>query len=142
MRTRTPAGPAATTAATTAATVAAATALLLLAGCGGVRVHPPSVPVGTTPACGDAVVTPGVTHRVCLGVGSTLRLSLAAGDQPGTERGAALAAVAPGVYRGTRVGSAQLSGFRHACPPATPGGFSCHAIVGWTVTVLVGGPVT
>ncbi|MFC4030907.1 hypothetical protein ACFO3J_05415 [Streptomyces polygonati] len=124
MRTRTPAG------------LAAVAAVLLLAGCGAGTAKPAhSAPA--RPACGNTVVTPGVTHDVCLDVGRTLRLALGRGDQPGAEKGAALTRVAPGVYRGARAGSAELSGFRHACPRAKPGGLSCHAIAGWTVTVRV-----
>ncbi|HEY3478129.1 MAG TPA: hypothetical protein VGL02_04435 [Streptomyces sp.] len=130
-----------------ARTVAAAAAVLLVAGCGsasGVRVGAPD-PSGTTsaPDCGDVVVTPGGGgngdngREVCLSVGSTLRLQLGAGAQQANEKGDALSEVSPGVYRGARAGTAELSGFRHACPSATPGGMSCHAIVGWKVTVDV-----
>jgi hypothetical protein len=130
MRMRTPAG------------FAAAAAVVLVAGCGAARTDPSRTAPDAPPACGDTVVTPGVTHTVCVGVGRTLRLSLGSGDPPATEKGAALALVSPGVYRGARTGSAELSGFRHACPTAKPGGFSCHAIAGWTVTVRVRGAVT
>ncbi|MEV6006543.1 hypothetical protein AB0M29_07030 [Streptomyces sp. NPDC051976] len=129
--------------------LAAAAAVLLVAGCGsasGVRVGAPDPGATTTvPDCGDVVVTPGGAgsgsggngREVCLSVGSTLRLQLGPGAQQATEKGNALTEVSPGVYRGARAGTAELSGFRHACPSATPGGMSCHAIVGWTVTVDV-----
>jgi hypothetical protein len=139
--------------------LAMAAAVALLAGCGpagGVRTAPSGAtagsssprPTGTSsstsptspasPACGDVVLTPSGTDReVCVGVGRTLRLRLGQGDQPATEHGAALTSVSPGVYRGARTGSAELSGFRRSCPSAKPGGFSCHAIAGWRVTVRV-----
>jgi hypothetical protein len=122
---------------------AAALAALLVAGCGsatGVRVGAPD-PDGssTQPVCGDIVVTPGGgdgAREVCLSVGSDLRLRLGRGERA-TEKGAALTEVAPGVYRGARAGSAELSGFQRACPSAAPGVVSCHALAGWKVTVDV-----
>ncbi|MEE4546013.1 hypothetical protein V2S66_29100 [Streptomyces sp. V4-01] len=127
-----------------AGAVAAVAAAVLLAGCGsadGVRVGKPDPgPTTSSPDCGDVVVVPqggASTRDVCLSVGSTLRLQLAGGDRPPTEKGAALTEVSPGVYRGARAGSAELSGFRHVCPSAKPGTASCHAIAGWKVTVDV-----
>lgn len=124
-----------------AAVVAAGT---LLSGCGnadGVRVGKPDPgPSSSPPDCGDVVVTPQAgasTRDVCLSVGSTLRLQLGAGDSPPTEKGTALTEISPGVYRGARAGSAELSGFRHACPSAAPGTVACHAVAGWKVTVDV-----
>jgi hypothetical protein len=122
----------------------AAVAVLLVAGCGsagGARVGPPD-PSGAAarPECGDAVVTPGAgtgARAVCLGVGSTLRLLLGPGGHAPTEKGDALTEVSPGAYRGVRVGTAELSGFRRSCPDARPGLVSCHAIAGWKVTVDV-----
>jgi hypothetical protein len=132
MRTRTPA---------VLAVTAAATAVLV-AGCGsatGVKASPPDSSASSpSPVCGDIQVTPsGVARNVCLDVGSTLRLRLGRGDPPATEKGAALIELSPGVYRGARTGSAELSGFRHSCPSAQPGGLSCLAIAGWQVTVHV-----
>ena len=124
------------------AAAAAALSALLLAGCGsaaGVRVGSPD-PDGasTQPVCGDIVVTPGGdgAREVCLSVGSTLRLQLGQGERA-TVQGAALTEISPGVYRGARAGSAELSGFRRACPSASPGVVSCHALAGWKVTVDV-----
>jgi hypothetical protein len=118
--------------------------MLLLAGCGnadGVRVGKPDPgPSSSQPDCGDVVVTPqagGSTRDICLSLGSTLRLQLDKGDQRPTETGAALTEISPGVYRGARAGTAELSGFRHACPSAKPGTMACHAIAGWKVTVDV-----
>ncbi|MFF6960671.1 hypothetical protein ACIOC1_20610 [Streptomyces sp. NPDC088197] len=127
-----------------ARTFAAAAAVLLVAGCGsasGVRVGSPDPSDSSTrPVCGDVTVTPGggaEGREVCLSVGSTLRVATAPGDRPPGERGAALSEISPGVYRGARVGTAELSGFRRACPGATPGVMSCHAIAGWKITVDV-----
>lgn len=134
------------TAATIAAAAATATAAVLLAGCGsttgsttGAGTASPDPSASTsTQQCGDLVVTPtSATREVCLGVGSTLRIQLAQGDQPPTEKGAALTQVSSGVYRGAQAGSAELTGFRHVCPSASPGGVSCLAIAGWKVTVDV-----
>ena len=122
---------------------AAVAAVLLVAGCGsasGVRVGPSEPSGGGSSACGDVVVTPGAGdtgREVCLDVGSTLRVRLDPGDRPPTEKGTALTEVSPGVYRGARAGTAELSGFRRACPSAKPGALTCHAIVGWKVTVDV-----
>lgn len=123
----------------------AVAAVLLLAGCAsatGVRVGKPDPGSDSTPpVCGDIVVSPGPAdasgRAVCLSVGSVLRLRLDPGDRP-AERGAALTEISPGVYRGARAGSAELSGFRRACPRAgQPGSVVCHAIVGWTINVDV-----
>jgi hypothetical protein len=128
---------------TATAAGAAVASLMLLTGCGsasGVRVGAPDPGSGSSlPDCGDAVVDLGGTgaRDVCLTVGSTLRLQLDRKDVPAVEHGGALTKISPGVYRGARAGSAELSGFRHACPGAKPGGMSCHAIVGWKVTVQV-----
>jgi hypothetical protein len=117
--------------------------LVLVAACGsasGVRVGAPDPsPTGTQQDCGDVVVdlAGGNARDLCLSVGSTLRLQLNGRNVPAAEHGAALTPISPGVYRGARAGSAQLSGFRHACPSAPPGGVSCHAVVGWKVTVRV-----
>lgn len=121
---------------------AAAAAVLLAAGCGsasGVRVGAPDPGDSSAqPQCGDIVVTPaGGGREICLSVGSTLHLQLAEGAKAATEKGSALTEISPGVYRGAQAGSAELSGFQHACPRATPGAMSCHAIVGWKVTVDV-----
>ncbi|WP_225846095.1 hypothetical protein [Streptomyces sp. HPF1205] len=120
----------------------AAAAVLLTAGCGsasGVRVGPPEPSGPTAPVCGDVVVTPdgGQAREECLSVGSTLRVRLEPGDPAPVEKGAALHEVAKGVYRGAKAGTAEVSGFRRACPSARPGGLSCHAVVGWKVTVDV-----
>lgn len=126
-----------------AAAGAAVASLMLVTGCGsasGVRVGAPEPNTASSqPDCGDIVVDPAGTdaREVCLTVGSTLELRLGATDAPAELHGTALTKVSPGVYRGARAGSAQLSGFRHACPGAKPGGVSCHAIVGWKVTVDV-----
>ncbi|WNI18666.1 hypothetical protein [Actinacidiphila sp. ITFR-21] len=133
---------------TSAAVLTAVAAAVLTAGCGsstggtgsgsGSATTPSRPAAGISPACGDAVVTPGGTaHEVCVGVGGTLRVRLGVGDRPATEKGAALTPVSPGVYRGARAGSAELSGFRRVCPGARPGGLSCHAVAGWQVTVRV-----
>jgi hypothetical protein len=121
----------------------AAAAALVLAGCGsagGVRAGTPDRSTSPRPDCGDVVVTPQAgrqTREVCLSVGRTLRIRLDQGDRPPTEQGAALTEISPGVYRGVRVGPAELSGFRRVCPTAEPGMVSCHAIAGWKVTVDV-----
>ncbi|SEN96082.1 hypothetical protein SAMN05216267_10142 [Actinacidiphila rubida] len=126
-----------------AAAGAAVASLVLVAGCGsagGVRVGAPDPSTaGAQPDCGDVVVDLDATgaREVCLNVGSTVRVRIGAKDVPANLNGTALTEVSPGVYRGARAGSAQLSGFRHACPGAKPGGVSCHAIVGWKVTVSV-----
>ncbi len=127
-----------------AAATAVAAAALLLAGCGsadGVRVgRPDPGPSTSQPDCGDVLVTPvpgSKARGVCLSIGSTLRVQLATGDAPPAERGGALTEVSPGVYRGTRAGTAELSGFRRACPSPRPGAVACHAIAGWKVTVDV-----
>lgn len=127
-----------------AAAAAAAVAVLVVAGCGsadGVRVGAPDPSESSTqPVCGDIVVTPGGGtggREVCLSVGRTLRLELGAGDKGPSEQGDALAEVSPGVYRGARTGTAELSGFRRACPDSTPGVMSCHAVTGWKITVEV-----
>ncbi|SFE04163.1 hypothetical protein SAMN05216251_101264 [Actinacidiphila alni] len=127
-----------------ARTLAAVAAVLLVAGCGsatGVRVGAPDPSATSTrPVCGDLTVAPGGGadgREVCLSVGSTLKVTLAPGDQPPGEQGDALSEISPGVYRGARAGTAVLSGFRHACPGATPGAMSCHAIAGWKITVDV-----
>jgi hypothetical protein len=124
--------------------VTAAAAVLLVAGCGsasGVRVGAPDPGDSSTqPVCGDLTVTPGGGangREVCLSVGNTLRITLDPGDKPPAEQGTALSEISPGVYRGARAGTAVLSGFRRACPDATPGAMSCHAIAGWKVTVDV-----
>jgi hypothetical protein len=86
------------------------------------------------------VLAPGggaTAREVCLGVGSTLRLRLGPGEHAPTEKGDALTEVSPGVYRGARAGTAELSGFRRSCPDARPGVGSCHALAGWKVTVDV-----
>lgn len=122
--------------------LAAAAAVLLVAGCGsagGVRVGAPAG-AGEEQDCGDVVVTPSggdAGRELCLDVGSTLRLRLGHGDRGTVEKGDALTQVSSGVYRGARVGTAELSGFRRVCPGATPGGLSCHAITGWKVIVVV-----
>jgi len=130
----------------TLAVVGATAAAVLLVGCGSdsgsgsgsASSSAPSVSASPSPQCGDVVITPDSASReVCLSVGSTLRIQLGSGDQAPTETGGALATVSPGVYRGARAGSAELSGFRHVCPSATPGGMSCMAIAGWKVTVDV-----
>ena len=126
-----------------AAAGAAVASLMLLTGCGsanGVRVGAPDPSSESSqPDCGDTVVDLAGTgaREVCLSVGSTLRVQLDKKDVPAVEHGGALTRISPGVYRGARAGSARLSGFRHACPGAKPGGVSCHAIVGWRVTVDV-----
>ncbi|MBY8877844.1 hypothetical protein [Actinacidiphila acidipaludis] len=126
-----------------AAAGAAVASLMLVTGCGsasGVRVGAPDPSSASSqPDCGDTVVDLDGTgaREVCLSVGSTLRVQIDKKDVPAVEHGGALTEVSPGVYRGARTGSAQLSGFRHACPGAEPGGVSCHAIVGWRVTVDV-----
>ncbi|MFI1094277.1 hypothetical protein [Streptomyces sp. NPDC020917] len=128
---------------TGAAVGAAVASFVLVTGCGsanGVRVGAPeAAPTSTQQDCGDVVVDLASSNarELCLSVGSTLRLRLDDRWVPAVEHGTALTQVSPGVYRGARAGSAQLSGFRHACPSATPGGVSCHAIVGWKVTVDV-----
>jgi len=133
------------TVATLAAAAATVTAAVMLGGCGsasGTGAASPTSSTSTsasTPAkCGDIVVTPTTaTREVCLSVGSTVRIELAEGDQPPTEKGTALTEVSTGIYRGARTGSAELSGFRHVCPSASPGGMSCLAIAEWKVTVEV-----
>jgi hypothetical protein len=126
-----------------AATAAAVLTAALVTGCGSTSGSGPGTSdpsgSGTPSVCGDATVTPGAGgagHEVCLGMGSTLRLRLGAGERA-TERGSALTEVSPGVYRGARAGTAELSGFRRVCPSAAPGTVACHAIAGWTVTVRV-----
>jgi hypothetical protein len=121
--------------------LAATAAVLLAAGCGsasGVRVGSPE-PSASQPVCGDMVVTPGsgAGREICLSIGSTLRLQLGAGDKPPTEHGDALREVSPGVYRGVKAGTAELSGFRRVCPSAAPGAVSCDAMAGWKVAVDV-----
>jgi hypothetical protein len=126
----------------TPALAGAAVAVLVSAGCAsasGVRVGPPDTAGPRPPVCGDVVVTPGGagTQEECLSVGSTLRIRLEPGDPVPVEKGDALRALSKGVYRGAKGGSAEVSGFRRACPSAGPGGPSCHAVVRWRVTVDV-----
>jgi len=124
------------------ARILVAAAGLLLAGCGsasGVRAGPPSG-LDSEPVCGDVVITPqsgDATRAICLSIGSTLRIQFGAEEQSPTERGVALHEVSPGLYRGAQAGTAEVSGFRRACPSARPGASSCHAIAGWKVTVDV-----
>ncbi|WP_327288036.1 hypothetical protein [Streptomyces sp. NBC_01198] len=128
-----------------AAAVAGAVAVTVLAaGCSsasGVRVVPPDPAGGTDVSadCGDVVLdlsskdTPG---KICLSVGSTLRLRFGERGNTAAESGGALTEVSSGVYRGAAVGDATLSGSRRACPDE-PGGMSCLAIVPWSITVDV-----
>lgn len=125
----------------TVAAVALPVALsaVLLAGCGSTDRNVVA-PIGKTPYCGSQVVvtpgSPGSSHKVCLPVGGTLSLGLGKGERA-TETGAALTEVSPGVYRGARVGTAELGGFGRVCPTARPGEAACDAIAGWTITVDV-----
>ncbi len=42
-----------------------------------------------------------------------------------------------GHFQATSRGTATLSSQRHVCAPPPPGGFSCDALQGWSVTVTV-----
>ena len=124
-------------------TAAVGAVVLLAAGCGsagGVRVGAPD-PGGTNISadCGDVVLdlaAKDTPRKICLSVGSTLRLRSGAGAAGGSVSGTALTEVSRGVYRGASSGSAELSGTRRACPDE-PGKMSCLIIVPWNITVDV-----
>jgi hypothetical protein len=129
--------------------------LLLLAGCAtpgaggtaGTAQSPSSVDPSGCPR--TLMLTDEDTQTtVCVAVGGTVSVSLA--GAPGqewkplqrsgtglTEQPPASVATAGTIafYRATAAGSAQLSSSRSACPAASPGAVSCHALQAFTVTV-------
>jgi hypothetical protein len=86
----------------------------------------------------------------CVRLGGTVTLVLhGAPDQlwrPVTLTGDALAARPAAeppmaglsaAYSAVKAGQAQMSSTRPGCPPAKPGGVSCHSVQGFQVTVIV-----
>lgn len=83
------------------------------------------------------MLTPTSGSEVCVGLGRTLRLDFGQGNNSAHATGTALTQISPGVFRGARAGSAELSGQRRLCPTAKPGEVACDGIAGWRVTVRV-----